>query len=159
MNNYLKTDIEILHNPSDEVLIAIANKQGEIADKVFRGLKNIIQRAKSYTGYFCVVLYNEDKDVIGFADFVQSSKETYKWLYTDLWVDKEYRKLGNAKQIVTAGCDYLRSIGAKVLLCTVDCKNIPSINTQISLGFKKIESEPFEFFDIADLLMFLKEIN
>ena len=148
-----------MHYPSNEILNAIANKHGKIADKVFRGLKNTTQRAKSYTGYFCVVLYNENKEVIGYAAFIQNSKEKYKWFYTDLWIDKEYRRLGNAKRLVTAGCDYLRDLGAKVLLCTVDCENIPSINTQISLGFKGIESQPFEFFDNTDLLMFLKQIN
>ena len=57
-----------------------------------------------------------------------------------------------------AGCKYLSNIGAKYLMCTVDGQNIPSIKTQISLGFKEIDSEPFEFFDNTDLLMFIKEI-
>ncbi len=159
MKNFNENSVEILRNPSDAIIKSIADKHGVISDKVFRGLKHTVQRAQSYTGYFCVVLYNKNSDVIGFAHFIQNSKETEKWFYTDLWVDEKYRRLGNAKRIVTAGCDYLRGIGAKVLLCTVDHENTPSINTQISLGFEEIESEPFEFFDNADLLMFLKEIN
>ena len=90
---------------------------------------------------------------------IQNGKETEKWFYTDLWVGEGYRRLGNAKRLITAGCNYLSNIGAKYLMCAVEGQNIPSINTQISLGFKKIDSEPFEFFDNADLLMFFKELN
>ena len=158
MKNFTENNVEILSKPSDSILRAIADKHGEIADKVFRGLKHTIERAQSYTGYFCVVLYNKKNDVIGFAHYIQNGKETEKWFYTDLWVDEEYRRSGNAKKLVTAGCKYLSNIGAKYLMCTVDGQNIPSIKTQISLGFKEIDSEPFEFFDNIDLLMFIKEI-
>ena len=159
LNNCLLFKVEILPSPNDEVLRAIANKHGEIADKVFRGLKNTIQRAQSYTGYFCIVLYNESTDIIGCANFIQNSKQQSEWFYTDLWVDNNYRRKGNAKRLVTAGCDYLRGIGAKTLLCTVDEENTPSVNTQISLGFKEIESQYFEFFDNTGLLMFSKKLN
>ena len=159
MKNFTENHVAILNNPSDSIIQAIADKHGAISDKVFRGLKHTVQRAQSYTGYFCVMLYNKNSDVIGFAHFIQNSKELEKWFYTDLWVDEKHRRLGNAKRMVLAACDYLRSKGAKALLCTVDCENIPSINTQISLGFKEIESQSFEFFDNADLVMFLKEIS
>ncbi|MBQ3088593.1 MAG: GNAT family N-acetyltransferase [Clostridia bacterium] len=158
MNNFTENNVEILSNPSDAIVKAIANKHGVIADKVFRGLKHTIERAQSYTGYFCVVLYNKKNDVIGFAHFIQNSKQTEKWFYTDLWVEEKYQRLGNAKRLVTAGCEYLSNIGAKYLMCTVDGQNMPSIKTQTSLGFKEIEAKPFEFFDNTDLLMFVKEI-
>lgn len=158
MKSFNENNVEILSKPSDAIIKAIADKHGVIADKVFRGLKHTVQRAQSYTGYFCVVLYNKKNDVIGFAQFIQNRKETEKWFYTDLWVDEEYRRLGNAKRLVTAGCKYLSNIGAKYLMCTVDDQNIPSIKTQTSLGFKEIEANPFEFFDNTDLLMFAKEI-
>ena len=159
MKRFTENNVEVLSNPSDAIIKAIADKHGVIANKVFRGLKHNIQRAQSYTGYFCVVLYDKKNDVIGFAHFIQNSKETEKWFYTDLWVEEKYRRSGNAKRLVTAGCNYLSNIGAKYLMCTVDGQNIPSINTQISLGFKEIDSEPFEFFDNADLLMFFKQLN
>lgn len=157
MNNFTENNIKILSNPSDAIIKAIADKHGVIANKVFRGLKHTIERAQSCTEYFCVVLYNKKNDVIGFAHFIQNSKETEKWFYTDLWVDEKYRKLGNAKRLVTAGYKHLSNIGAKSLLCTVEKQNIPSIKMQTSLGFKEIASEPFEFFDNTDLLMFMKE--
>lgn len=159
MKNFTENSVAILNKPSVSIIQAIADKHGTISDKVIRGLKYTIQRAQSCPGYFCVVLFNKSEDVIGFAHFFQNSKELEKWFYTDLWVDEKYRRLGNAKRIVTAGCQYLRSKGAKALLCTVDYKNISSINTQISLGFQEVENVGFEFFDTADLLMFLKEIN
>ena len=159
MNNFTENNVEILSKPSDAIIKAIADKHGVISYKVFRGLKHTIERAQSFTGYFCVVLYNKKNDVIGFAHFIQNGKETEKWFYTDLWVDEGYRRLGNAKRLIKAGCNYLSNIGAKYLMCAVEGQNIPSINTQISLGFKKIDSEPFEFFDNADLLMFFKELN
>ena len=160
MNNFTENYVEILSNPSDAIIKAIADKHGVISDKVFRGLKHTIERAQSFTGYFCVVLYNKNKDVIGFAHFIQNSEEVEKWFYTDLWVDEEYRKRGNAKKLVSTGCNYLRSIGANILLCTVECQNTPSIKTQISLGFEQVKTEPFEFFDdLEDLLMFSKEIT
>ena len=160
MNNFTENYVEILSSPSDEIIKTIADKHGVISDKVFRGLKHTIERAKSFTGYFCVVLYNENKEIIGFAHFVQHSKEREKWFYTDLWIDENYRRRGNAKKLVLAGCNYLRSIGANILFCTVDSQNIPSIKTQVSLGFKQVKAEPFEFFDdLEDLLMFSKEIT
>ena len=159
MNNFAEYNLQIFISPSDVILKTIADKHGDISDKVFRGLKHTIERAKSFTGYFSVVLYNINKDVIGFAHFIQHSKENEKWFYTDLWVDKEYRNQGNAKKLVSAGCNYLRNMGANILLCTVDSQNIPSIKTQVSLGFKQVKAEPFEFFDdLEDLLMFSKEI-
>lgn len=160
MMNLTENNVEILSNPSDSIIKAIADKHGAISDKVFKGLKYTIQRAQSYTGYFCVVLYNKNNDVIGFAHFIQNSKETGKWFYTDLWVDEKYRRLGNAKRLVKAGYKYLSKIGGKILLCTVVSHNLPSINTQISLGFKQIPSEPFDFFDVDDdLLMFEKNLS
>ena len=158
MKNFVENYIEILSNPEDTIIKSIADKHGLISDKVYRGLKHTIERAQSFTGYFCVVLYNINKDVIGFAHFIQNSEEAEKWFYTDLWIDEKYRRLGNAKRVVMAGCRYLSNIGADFLMCTVDANNIPSIKTQTSLEFKEIETNPFEFFDNNGLLMFMKEI-
>ncbi len=159
--NYEKekeTTIEITNDPSLEILQAIANRHGQIADKVLRGLNSIIQRAKSTTGYFAVILKNGAGEVIGFADFIQSSGEPTKWLYTDLWVAPEHRRLGNAKTIVTAGCEHLQGNGAKTVLCNVEPNNLPSIKTQMALGFCEIPNEPFEFFENGGLLMFEKTL-
>lgn len=156
--NSKTTSVEILREPKDEILRSIAKKHGPIADKVFRGLKNTIQRAQSYTGYFCVILRYDNNDVIGCANFIQNSKDYTQWFYTDLWVAPEYRRCGKAKDMIIAGCNHLSDIGAKTLLCTVDPNNEPSIRIQLSLGFKKIKTEPFEFFETYNLLMFMKEL-
>ena len=65
MNNFTENNVEILSKPSDAIIKATADKHGVISDKVFRGLKHTIERALSFTGYFCVVLYNKKNDVIG----------------------------------------------------------------------------------------------
>ena len=81
MNNFAEYNLQIFISPSDVILKTIADKHGDISDKVFRGLKHTIERAKSFTGYFSVVLYNINKDVIGFAHFIQHSKENEKWFF------------------------------------------------------------------------------
>ena len=74
MKSFTKNNVKILSKPSDVIIKAIADKHGVISDKVFRGLKHTIERAQSYTGYFCVVLYSKKNAVIGFAHFIQNSK-------------------------------------------------------------------------------------
>ncbi len=152
-------NIKIIKHPGDDIVRFIADKHGNISDKVFRGLKSIISRAQSCTGYFCCVLYNDENEIIGYADFIQNSKEKTKWLYTDLWISPEYRRQGNAKRLIKAGIEYLSHIGASTLLCSVECDNEPSIKTQKSLGFNEIVPETFEFLTVDGLLMFEKRIN
>ncbi len=151
--------IRIIKHPGDDIIRFVADKHGNISDKVFRGLKSIISRAQSCTEYFCAVLYNGKNEIIGYADFVQNSKEHTKWFYTDLWIAPEYRRQGNAKRLIKAGIDYLSEIGAETLLCTVDFDNQPSINTQKALGFNETAPEPFEFFEVDGLLMFEKKLK
>lgn len=155
----LEKGLFIIKHPDDGILRSVADKHGSIADKVFRGLKNIITRAQSSTGYFCAVLYSEQKEIIGYADFIQNSKNSTEWFYTDLWVSPEFRRQGNAKRIISGSIEYLKKIGAKTLLCTVMPENEASINTQRSLGFNEIKTRSFEFFDTEDLIMFEKKIK
>ena len=68
MKSFNENNVEILSKPSDAIIKAIADKHGVISDKVFRGLKHTMERAQSYAGYFCVILYNTKNDVIGFAN-------------------------------------------------------------------------------------------
>lgn len=155
----LEKGLLLIKHPNDGILRYVADKHGSIADKVYRGLKNIITRAQSTTGYFCAVLYSEQNEIIGYADFIQNSKNSTEWFYTDLWVSPEFRRQGNAKRIISGSIEYLKKIGANALLCTVMPENEASINTQRSLGFNVIKTRSFEFFDTEDLIMFEKRIK
>lgn len=148
--------IKIIKYPDDDVLHSIAKQHGEIADKVKSSLVRVISSAHYRSDFFCAVMYSRDDEVIGFANFIQSSTEPSKWFYTDLWVASEYRRQGCASEIVTAGLRYLSELCAKTLLCTVDQHNEESLNLQKSLGFRQIETQPFENFEVnADgLIMF-----
>ncbi len=149
------SQVEFYTEPSDDVLWQIANQNGAIADKVFRGLKHTISRARSSTGYFMAVLFDDNGQVIGCASFVQNRKCVSQWLYTDLWIAPEHRRQGKAKMLLRESIGYLHSHSATSLLCTVSPDNFSSIKTQMSLGFKEIPLKPFGFFEIDDdLLMF-----
>lgn len=151
--------IKIIKYPDDDVLSSIVKQHGEIADKVKRGLTHVITTAHYRSDCFCTVMYSDD-EVIGYANFIQSSSEPSKWFYTDLWVASQYRRQGCAAEIVTAGLNYLSELCARTLLCTVDKHNEASLNLQKALGFKQIETQPFEGFEVdADgLIMFRIDI-
>ena len=75
MKSFTENNVKILSKPSDVIIKAIADKHGVLSDKVFRGLKHTIERAHSYTGYFCVVLYSKKNAVIGFAHLFKMEKK------------------------------------------------------------------------------------
>lgn len=150
--------IKIFKYPDDIMLHSIAKQHGEIADKVIRGLTNIISAAHYRSDFFCTVMYNDNGEVIGWADFIQSSSEPSTWLYTDLWIAPEYRRQGCATEIVNTGRQQLSELNAKTLLCTVDPHNEASLNLQKYLGFEQIETQPFEDFEVDGLIMFKMNI-
>lgn len=151
--------VKIIKYPDDTVLSSIAKQDGEIADKVTSGLTHVISTAHYRSDFFCTVMYSGD-EVIGFANYIQSSTEPSKWFYTDLWVASEYRRQGCATEIVTAGLQHLSELCARTLLCTVDRHNEASLNLQRSLGFEQIGTQPFEDFEVdADgLIMFRLDV-
>ena len=151
--------VKIIKYPDDSVLYSIAKHHGKIADKVISGLTNVIATAHRNSDFFCVVMQNEDRESIGCANFIQSSIESSKWFYTDLWVLTEYRRQGCGTEIVNEGIRHLSDLNAKTLLCTVDPENEVSLNFQRSLGFRKIETEAFENFEVDELMMFQRDIE
>lgn len=146
--------VKIVKYPDDAILCSIAKRHGEIADKVIIGLTDVISTAHRNSDFFCVLLYSNYDELIGCANFIQSDADPSKWLYTDLWVDPEYRRQGCATEMITAGIHHLSELRAKTLLCTVSPDNEASLNLQKSFGFKQIEIEPFENFVFDGLLMF-----
>lgn len=150
--------VKIIKYPDDEILSAIAKRHGEIADKVIFGLTDVISTAHRNSDFFCTLLYSDYHELIGCANFIQSSVDPSKWLYTDLWVDPEYRRQGYATEMINAGIQHLSELRAKTLLCTVSPDNGASLNLQKSLGFKQIDLEPFEHFGFDGLFMFERNI-
>lgn len=144
---------KIIRYPDDSILRSIAKRHGDIADKVIRGLTDTISTAHYNSDYFCTAVYFDD-EIIGCANFIQSSSEPSKWFYTDLWVALEYRRNGIATAMVKEGLRHLYELNAKTLLCTVEPQNDASLNLQRSLGFEQIETEPFEDFLVDGLIMF-----
>lgn len=151
--------VKIIKYPDDNMLYSIAKHHGKIADKVISGLTNVISTAHRNSDFFCVIMYDVNDESIGCANFIQSSLAPSKWFYTDLWVLPECRRQGCAIEIVKVGLQYLSDLNAKTLLCTVDPENEASLNFQKSLGFEQIETEPFEDFEVDDLIMFKKEVE
>lgn len=145
--------VKIIKYPDDTVLRSIAERHGDIADKIISGLTDTISTAIYNSDFFCTVVYQSD-EIIGYANFIQSSSEPSKWLYTDLWVAMEYRRNGIATAMVNEGLRRLSELNAKTLLCTVEPHNNVSLNLQCKLGFVQIETEPFEDFFVDDLIMF-----
>lgn len=153
-----KREVKIIKYPDDILLHAMAKHHGESADKVTKGLTNVISTAHYHSDFFCTVMYNDNGEVIGCANFIQSSLEPVKWFYTDLWVAPEYRCQGCATEIVNIGQQHLSELNAKTLLCTVEPHNEVSLNLQRSLGFEQIETQPFEDFETDGLIMFKMNI-
>lgn len=151
--------VKIIRYPDDSMLYSIAKHHGRIADKVISGLTNVIATAHRTSDFFCVIMYNDEGESIGCANFIQSSLEPSKWFYTDLWIASEYRRQGCATELVKTACQHLSELNAKALLCTVMPHNEASFNLQRSLGFKQIETEPFENFEVDDLIMFKMNIE
>ena len=146
--------VKIIKYPDDLILHSIAKKHGEIADKVIRGLTNVISTAHRHSDFFCTILYYDFDEIIGYANFIQSSAETSKWFYTDLWVDTEYRRRGYATEMINTGLRHLSELNAKTLLCSVSPNNEASLCLQKALGFEQVETEPFENFEVDGLRMF-----
>ena len=105
---------KIIRYPDDSILRSIAKRHGDIADKVIRGLTDTISTAHYNSDYFCTAVYFDD-EIIGCANFIQSSSEPSKWFYTDLWVALEYRRNGIATAMVKEGLRYLSELNAKTL--------------------------------------------
>jgi len=150
----IQRNVEIIRYPDDRILNSIAQKHGDISEKVFSGLTNIISTAHYNSDYFCTFIRGEQEEIIAYASFIQSSKEPQKWFYTDLWVAKEHRRQGLATQIVKSGIKHLSDLCAKTLLCTVAPNNEASLKLQLRLGFNEINTEPFERFEVEGLKMF-----
>lgn len=150
--------VKIIKYPDDIMLHSITKRHGKTADQVIKGLTNVISTAHYHSDFFCTIMYNDNGEIIGCANFIKSSSEPSKWLYTDLWVTPEYRRQGCATKIVNTGRQHLSELNAKTLLCTVEPHNEASLNLQKRLGFEQIETQPFEEFEVDGLIMFKMNI-
>lgn len=150
--------VKIIKYPDDIILSSVTKRHGEKADEVIRGLTNTISTAHYHSDFFSTIMYGSNDEIIGYANFFQSSSEPSKWFYGDLWIAPKYRCQGLASEIVSTGWQHLSELNAKVLLCTVDPHNEVSLNLHRSLGFTHIETEPFEDFEVDGLVMFKKNI-
>lgn len=151
--------IKIIKYPDDSILHSIAERHGKTADQVTKGLVNVISAAHYHSDFFCTIMYNDNGKIIGCANFIQSSSEPSKWLYTDLWTAPEYRRQGCAAEIVNTGRQHLSELNAKTLLCMVEPHNEASLNLQKHLGFEQIPAQPFEDFEVDGLIMFKINIS
>ena len=149
--------LKVFKNAKQKIIHQIANQYGpDLADKVVSGMNSIIFRAKEASDYFAIVAFDVTGKVIGYAGFIQNSRQPSEWFYTDLWVTKQQRRKGIATAIINRGVKHLLSKKAITLLCTVSPDNDPSLMLQQSLGFSPVETKAFEFFDNQGLLMFNK---
>lgn len=163
---YLTTDtipgknrtVKIIRYPDDAILQSMTKRHGNMAGEVIRGLTNMISAAHYHSDFFCAVLYDNDCDMIGHANFTRSSAEPAKWFYSDLWILPEYRRQGCATQIVNTARQHLSELDAKTLLCTVEPDNEASLNLHKSLHFEQVETQPFEDFEVNGLTMFKSDI-
>lgn len=150
--------IEISEYLNDEILKKITTHHGTMADKVFNSLTYSVSFSKLQANYFGMVASNRSGDIIGYAGFIQNEKDSSKWIYTDLWIAKDYRRQGIATRLVKSGFKRLSDIGAKQLYCTVDVDNTASFALQKSLGFAETQPEPFNELFVDGLIMFRLDI-
>lgn len=150
--------IKIIKYPDDIILHSITKRHGEMSDEVIKGLTNLISTAHYRSDFFCTIMYNNNSEIIGYANFIRSSSEPSKWFYSDLWVTPEYRRQGCATLIVNTARQHLSELNAKTLLCTVEPHNEASLNMHKALKFEQIETQPFEDFEVDGLLMFKANI-
>lgn len=143
---------------SAELLQKIAAHEKPNEERTVRGLTNIVSNYQWHSAHFSVIAKTRQKEVIGYAGFLQNQKEPEKWMYTDVWVDAARRREGIAKRMVNAGIEYLSDAGAKLLICTVDSENRASLRLQKSLGFSETPTEPFDEMFTDGLLMFRLDI-
>lgn len=154
MNNVIK----IIKYPDDTVLHSITKRHGEISDEVIKGLTNLISTAHYRSDFFCTIMYNNNSEIIGYANFIRSSSEPSKWFYADLWVTPDYRRQGCATLIINTARQHLSELNAKTLLCTVEPHNEASLDMHKALEFEQIETQPFEDFEVDGLIMFKSNI-
>lgn len=136
MNNVIK----IIKYPDDIILHSITKRHGEMYDEVIKGLTNLISTAHYRSDFFCTIMYNNNSEIIGYANFIRSSSEPSKWFYADLWVTPEYRRQGCATLIINTARQHLSEFNAKTLLCTVEPHNEASLNMHKALKFEQIET-------------------
>ncbi len=140
--------------PTEEMLNEIAKEQGDFSQRIVQGMTKIISQAHYNSNHFMVKVSNYDSNIIGCANFIQNSKNSYEWLYTDLWVHDKYRRQGIATKILKEGLQHLAELDAEKLLCTVSPGNNPSLKLQNFLGFSEVSLKQFEDLETDGMKMF-----
>ncbi|MBR5767670.1 MAG: GNAT family N-acetyltransferase, partial [Clostridia bacterium] len=102
---------------------------------------------------FSVVAGDQNDNVVGRLYCVQNGQDKALWDYGDLFVAKEYRRMGIASSMIKAAINHLLELNAKILRCYVDPDNYASISLQKSMGFCEKAYEPFnELINDGDLM-------
>lgn len=100
---------------------------------------NRIRRATYEDHYFydCfdVIATDQNDNIIGRLHCIQNDADQALWYYGDLFVIPDYRRMGIARQMISAAITHLSERGAKTLCCYVGPNNLASIHLQKSCGF------------------------
>lgn len=154
--------ISISEMPQPAQLQQIAKTQGQKhrADSL-RGLTNTANRAKQETDFFCVLAATPRGRVVGYVAFLQNDTDPGLWLYTDLWVRKQYRRRGIATRLVQTGLGHLVHKKATAVCCCTWPENTASVALQGALGFVQTQAQPFKPFNwmqTEGLLLFRRSV-
>lgn len=133
---------------TDELVRQIAQGQwGSAApSSVNRSRQYIFDELIHENDCFGVVAVASDHGAVGRLHCVKSKTRPTLWYYGDLFVLPAYRRLGIAKQMVSAAIEHLSETDAATLRCYVAPDNTPSRALQASLGFSEKPYEAFEDF-------------
>ncbi len=108
---------------------------------------------------FCVVACDCEENVIGRLYCIQNEQDEKLWYYGDLFVVKEYRKMGIASRMLKAAINHLLELNARTLRCYVESDNHASISLQKSTGFCEKPYKPFNELINDGQLMFELELK
>ncbi|MBE6896548.1 MAG: GNAT family N-acetyltransferase [Ruminococcaceae bacterium] len=140
--------IQISKFLTHELTKQIALKQWKSSEQTWtnRSRQYIFDELINGNDCFGVIATASNNEIIGRIHCVKNKTNPYLWYYGELFVIPEYRKMGIAKQMISATINHLSEIGAKTLRCYVEPENIPSRNLQISMGFSEKDYETFNNF-------------
>lgn len=110
---------------------------------------------------FHVICMDRNDTVIGYIFCISNTSDPGRWLYADLQVMEEYRRMHIASMMVKCACNEIERRNGYVLCCDVSPNNVASINLQLSLGFIRQKSKEFDDYieEDAPWLYFEKELS
>ena len=108
---------------------------------------------------FGVLAVTSSGELVGRIHCVQNEQDPSRWYYGDLFVKAEYRRMGIAKQMLSAAITHLTERGASSLCCFVEPCNLASKSLQLSMGFAEREHKPFNGFITDGEIMYERAIE